>query len=334
MPSVFVTAKCQNACAWCSARSKMEEYRSRGIEEMDWQDFTAAVEFCERSGVRKMALLGGEPTMHSRFIDMLRCLKARGFSTTVFTNAIIPDSLVDAIAREGFPDVRFVVNSTSYFDHGSDKRRTIDYVLRTIPNSVSLAYVVTPRDVLQKGLQPILDQLFLIMKFGLRPAVQLGIAVPSDGNRDFMPFGLYPAAVELLESWSQFLEKNGVTPSLVWMCIPPCCVPPGAQLPCSPSAVCTPPAFIGPNLDVWPCLPLSAETFRLEQFRTLAEARAFLSNLGSTERFYEPSCQACPERLSKACNGGCRGFQALRRASDGLAVDSMKRNPVRSQGAA
>jgi hypothetical protein len=60
---------------------------------------------------------------------------------------------------------------------------------------------------------------------------------------------------------------------------------------------------------------LSTETFRLEQFHTLAELRAFFSNLEPTEPLLrERSCQACQERLSKACDGGCRGFQILRKA--------------------
>ncbi|HME42984.1 MAG TPA: hypothetical protein VKF36_07870 [Syntrophorhabdales bacterium] len=50
MPNVFVTASCQNACAWCFARSKMEHYRSQGIEEMDWKDFTTVVQFLRKVG--------------------------------------------------------------------------------------------------------------------------------------------------------------------------------------------------------------------------------------------------------------------------------------------
>lgn len=94
-----------------------------------------------------------------------------------------------------------------------------------------------------------------------------------------------------------------------------CCVPAGAGLP-SPMACKGVTVDIGPNLEVWPCFPLSAETFRLEQFRTLAEAQAFFSDWGATEPLlYEGNCATCEERLNKACDAGCRGFQIVRRAS-------------------
>ena len=315
MPTVMVTATCQNSCPWCFARSRMEEYRSQGIEEMSWQDFLTVVEFYEMSNVSWMALLGGEPTTHSRFIDMLTYLTARGFSTSVVTNAIIPASLADAIAQARFPNVKFAVNSTSYFDHGLDTRHTIDYFLRTMPGSIGLSYTITQRDVLQKNMGPILDRLFLITRFGLSPHLEFQIAVPSHENSDFVPFDQYGAVVELLQRWTHVLQTNGVSVGLDCHCLPPCCVPPGAQLPFAIRSSCRDFVVdIGPNLDVWPCFPWSAETVRLEQFQTLAETQAFFLQRAATEPFlYEGDCAGCPERLSKACDGGCRGFQIARR---------------------
>jgi pyruvate-formate lyase-activating enzyme len=99
MPAVIVTATCQNSCSWCFARSKMRQYRDQGIDEMSWRDFLTVVKFYESPNYRQMHLLGGEPTTHSRFIDMLTYLSSRGFLTTVVTNGIIPASLVDALVR-------------------------------------------------------------------------------------------------------------------------------------------------------------------------------------------------------------------------------------------
>jgi organic radical activating enzyme len=251
MPTVMVTAKCQNACPWCFARSKMEQYRLRGIEEMDWEDFRAVVQFYERSDFRQMNLLGGEPTTHSRFIDMLTHLKARGFSTLVVTNGIIPASLADALVEERFPNVQCAVNSTSYFDHGPDTRQTIDYFLRALPHAVSLSYTITERDVSQKSLHPILDRLFLIMRFGLRPHIQFQIAVPSHDNSNFVPFDLYEAVVELLQSWTRVLQKNRVSVGLDCHCIPSCSLPAGLRLPFPVKSSCTDfMVDIGPNLEV------------------------------------------------------------------------------------
>jgi hypothetical protein len=89
---------------------------------------------------------------------------------------------------------------------------------------------------------------------------------------------------------------------------------------------------IGPNLEVWPCFPLSGETAKLEQFQTLAELPGFFANAGSAERLlYEGDCATCEERLNKACDGGCKGFQILRRASNEPTVNRTDQNPMCSQ---
>jgi MoaA/NifB/PqqE/SkfB family radical SAM enzyme len=317
MPAVIVTATCQNSCPWCFARSKMQQYRTQGIDEMNWYDFLAVVKFYESSNYRQIHLLGGEPTTHSRFIDMLAYLTSRGFFTTVVTNGIIPASLVDALIRQGLPRVRFGLNSTSYFDHEPKKRQAIDYFLRTMPRAIFLSYTITRRDVVRTNLGPILDRLFLIARFGLRPHLQFQIAVPSHGNRDFVPFDHYGAVVKLLQSWTQVLQKNRVAVGLDCHSIPACCIPPDAQLPFPLKSSCTDFVVdIGPNLEVWPCFPLSTKPFRLEQFATLGELRAFFANLSPVEPLLRESrCAGCQHGMSKACDAGCGGFQILRAAS-------------------
>jgi MoaA/NifB/PqqE/SkfB family radical SAM enzyme len=316
MPTVMLTAICQNSCPWCFARAKMEYYRSRGITELAWQDFLTVVAFCERSGLRQMSLLGGEPTSHSRFIPVLKHLTSRGFSTLVVTNGIIPTSLVDALADERFPNVQYGVNSTSYFDHDLEKRRTIDYFLRSMPHVISLSYTITQRDVLQANLDPILDRLFLILRFGLRPHLQFQIAVPGYNTEDFVPFNRYGVIVQLLQSWTQVLQKSRVSVGIDCHCIPACRIPPDTQFPFSLKSSCTDfMVDIGPNLEVWPCFPLSQETFRLEQFQTIAELRSFFSDTGTSEPLlHENGCTKCGEFLRKTCDAGCRGFQIVRRA--------------------
>ncbi|HOX93709.1 MAG TPA: hypothetical protein PKV09_02825, partial [Syntrophales bacterium] len=63
----------------------MEEYQTQGIREMSWEDFLAVVGFYERSQLCQMILLGGEPGLHSRFMDILCLLREKKFSVLVGT---------------------------------------------------------------------------------------------------------------------------------------------------------------------------------------------------------------------------------------------------------
>jgi MoaA/NifB/PqqE/SkfB family radical SAM enzyme len=122
MPTVMLTTHCPNRCDWCFARTRMEDYLSRGIREMSWEDFLAVADFYERSRLHHMILVGGEPGLHTRFVDVLNVLGEKGFSTHVATTGILPERVVDGIAGETLPRLRFGVNSTSYFEYGRDKR--------------------------------------------------------------------------------------------------------------------------------------------------------------------------------------------------------------------
>ena len=318
MPTVILTTRCPNSCEWCFARAKMEAYRARGIFEVGWEDFVAVVDFHERSGFGNINLLGGDPMLHSRFLDILDYLRERGFSTQVGTTGAVPARLVDRLAERKYPCLEFGVNSTSYFDYEPAKRKSVDYFMSHIGYPVGISYTFTDRDVREGSIHPLLDRIAMIHKFSLVPHITLQIAVPHIGTRCFVPFDGYRKVYELLKRWISVLGKNGITHHLDCHCIPKCQLPEdGGALPFAKST-CTSFVFdIGPERDIWPCFPLSERTYRLDQFRDLNDVQTFFSALlGSEDILYEEKCVACPERENRTCHGGCRGFQVLRRGEN------------------
>lgn len=74
---------------------------------------------------------------------------------------------------------------------------------------------------------------------------------------------------------------------------------------------------IGPDLDIWPCFPLSGYRGDLARFNDLDEIHAHFSELNPSRGIvYDERCDGCPERASGDCHGGCRGFQHLRAKPD------------------
>lgn len=317
MPTVMLTAICPNSCPWCFARSRMEEYRARGIREISWEDFLRVVDFYERSGKDEMVLLGGEPTLHSRFMDILGHLQARGFSILVATSGLCPEPLVEAIAERPFPNLEFSVNSTSYFDYAPEVKTKVDHFLRNIPHPKALSYTLTGKDLGEKSLLPLLDRLFLIMKFSLVRHLQFQIGVPGGGNRDFVPLERYGSLLELLREWSRILKANGFSFGVDCHCIPPCSLREDLPPPFPVRSQCS--SFmidIGPGLEIWPCFPRSGQIFHLQDFRSFAEVDTFFSRRAGEENLrYEGFCAPCGQRLSGRCDGGCRGFQSRRQAA-------------------
>ena len=319
MPTVMLTTHCPNACPWCFAGPKMEEYRARGIREMSWDDFLAVVDFHERSGLRVMVLLGGEPALHSRFLDILKYLHQRGFSALVATTGILPGPLVDEMASENLPGLEFAVNSTPYSQYPEDKKRKVDDFLGALGRSTSIGYTLTERDAVEKRIEPILDRIAMIMKFGLRRKILFQIAVPGKRNHLFVPFERYRDAAELLVAWFRILRRNGISGGLDCHCMPACEIPPKQRGTDFFSSRCDPFMIdIGPGLDVWPCFPLSEQQVKLTAFHDLRQVQEHFATVHRASRLlYDERCEDCAERFSGACDGGCRGFQHLRRPSSG-----------------
>ncbi len=314
MPTLMLTTHCPNACEWCFARPKMDEYRARGIREMSWDDFVSVVDFYERSGIRHMILLGGEPGLHSRFMDILHLLSGKKFSILVGTTGTLPEFLVDSIVEAGFQELNFALNSTTYFEYGKDQRKQVDHFLFRLGRRVSLSYTITERDLVRTGIEPILDRIAMMIKFNLSRHLQLQIAVPGERNRLFIPFDRYRDLAELVRGWFAVLRKNHIYCKLDCHCMPSCAIPEDLRETDLFTAKCEHFMIdIGPGGDIWPCFPLSQQSFKLKQFGTLGDIHRHFNRMNAAECIlYDEKCQDCAEREAGSCHGGCRGFQHLR----------------------
>jgi len=310
----MLTTHCPNACPWCFARPKMEEYQARGIGEINWEDFLTVVDFYEQSGLRHMTLLGGEPGLHSRFTDILRLLREKNFSVLVGTTGILPESLVDRIIEEGFQQLDFALNSTSYFEYGEDQKRQVDHFLFRLGRRVSLAYTITEKDLVRTGVEPILDRIAMMIKFNLYRHLQFQIAVPGERNRLFVPFDRYRDLAELVRGWFAILRNNHICCGLDCHCMPSCAIPEDLRQTDFFRSTCD--RFmidIGPGGDIWPCFPLSQQGSKLEQFGSMGDIYRHFNRINAEECIlYDERCRDCSEREAGSCHGGCRGFQHLR----------------------
>jgi MoaA/NifB/PqqE/SkfB family radical SAM enzyme len=292
----------------------MEDYLARGIREMSWEDFLSVVEFYEHSRLSHMILLGGEPGLHTRFQDILQLLAEKGFSTHVATTGILPERVVDRVARETLPRLRFGVNSTSYFEYDRDKRERADHFLRRLGRTANLCYTITQRDLDDKNMEPILDRLAMILQFSLIPHLQFQISVPGERNRLFIPFDRYRDLAELIRCWFNFLKKHGVSCALDCHCMPACAIPDDLKNSGLFETRCE--RFmidIGPEREIWPCFPLSRQIERLDRFETRDEiTEHFRRANGPQDILFDDSCAGCEEKEAKTCHGGCRGFAHIR----------------------
>ena len=117
MANIMMTDVCNLRCPYCFAN----EFVNKDTNEISEENFDKAVNFIVGDGSHsKVGLIGGEPTIHSKFEYFLRKLirDDRVKSVVVYTNGIRINEYWDVICH---PKVRLLINCNSPEDIGEQQ---------------------------------------------------------------------------------------------------------------------------------------------------------------------------------------------------------------------
>lgn len=100
MANIFLTRKCNLKCPYCFA----SEFVNRENEEITLENFKIALDFVKTEKDGQIGLIGGEPTLHSRFGEILELVAADDEVkfVTIFTNGIEIHKYAEIIKNEKF----------------------------------------------------------------------------------------------------------------------------------------------------------------------------------------------------------------------------------------
>ncbi|MDR2451964.1 MAG: radical SAM protein [Candidatus Accumulibacter sp.] len=309
MSNISITLSCNRQCGYCFARNLDEK-----TGHMPPEVFAQALDYLERSGIRQVPVLGGEPTIHpffGRFIDMI---EERGLDLLLFSNGRMPVKSLKRLER--FPakclSVLLNIDPAACAPEPEDKR--LRHVMEALGDAV-----IPGCNIHHPGISPG-PFLSLIDVFGLARTVRVGLAHPCAGaeNRFLHPRhyrtvgrGLGLFARQAMEQGVRLEFDCGFVPCMFgeedlalfaslgelpgMRCNPlPDVLPDGRAIPCYPLA----------RICHTACLP--GDTSRSVQAR-LREQLAALTYTG-----IYGECGRCPLREQSLCNGGCRAV-ALQR---------------------
>ncbi len=85
---VFATMRCNLKCPGCFARNVMCEksHAEEDIRESEYQEVVAAA---QKKGAMQINMLGGEPLMHPKILDLVAYNLHLGLKTTIYTNGYL-----------------------------------------------------------------------------------------------------------------------------------------------------------------------------------------------------------------------------------------------------
>ncbi len=304
MANLILTNYCSANCEFCFAA----DFRVRSAHtipaSMTADDFDAWLEFIRKAGINELRLLGGEPTLHPLFVDFVRKGREAGMPVTVFTNGLIADGPLDALAELDPGSCSVIVNMNAAVRTEDLERRC--HTLEVLGSRVTAGITLTSPDF---SLMPIVSA---IRQYGLNRSIRIGLSHPTwkGVNRALHP-KRYPAAGQALYEQSFLTSQYGIMLDADCGFVRCMFGDRFGTLTANGfrySSNCTPVLDLCTGGLILPCFALS-NTFRLQRgdFRHAGEAyERFTEILKPLHSFgIYPECTDCAYFETESCCGGC-----------------------------
>lgn len=209
-PNILITNFCNQNCPFCFARVEMDNKLIR--KEMSLKDFkTVLLKLKKNPEIKVVKLLGGEPTLHSKFKDIIN-LSLKYFSyVQIFTNGIFSDELTKFLIKKS-PRIGFTFNvfTPGFMLQPKIRSMVLKRIIQTINHStitLSLTFDMNSN----------LKTFFNLFEDGLLKKIhffRLGFSNPVAGEKNFYQFSDFPKmggqVVYIIKKIRELNKKAGI----------------------------------------------------------------------------------------------------------------------------
>ena len=318
MANIMLTERCNLKCPYCFA----DEFVNKENTNISLENFSKALMFA-MSGKHfsgRIGLIGGEPTLHPQFREILQILQEeeRVTNAVIFTNGIRMDETFDITKEDKYT---VLINLNSPDDIGKDSFEKIQENTDIFVNRLNKRRFLTVGLNLYK---PDMDCSFykeFLRRFDVHTA-RLSITVPnhsqSSGFERFyeMKRLAYDLYVDLLYDGREVIFDCNMPPYCVWteeemkkislIQSGQFAGRRGFTLGCSE---CHPVIDILPDLTAVRCFGMSDSTkVKLSDFKTVDQLYKYYMKTADSRMVKIPSltkCGTCTYFRKKQCYGGC-----------------------------
>lgn len=291
--NILLSDVCNRRCNFCFAKGIHEH---KGKKFIDFDDFKRVVDFSFKSNRFDIRLLGGEPSLHPQFIQIIEYLSDLPQLASVYlmTNGIMSSDKIDALLYLRQLKHLEILCNVSHQAADTEHQLTLrDNFLKTVNASITLSNTIYNLDL---NLDYYVD---LIEKFELHRRIRLGIAHKLYGcYNQFLNPALFKAVNITIDVKSKELAAKNIF--FQFDCGHPLC-----HIKHTVSQ-CLPIIDVGVNLDVWSCFPLKEfEKRKLFDFEHLNDVVSYF--VKKLEPYHSKSifdeCDTCS--VKNQCCKGC-----------------------------
>ena len=314
--NVLLTNRCNRRCPYCFASERISYTVAGGRRRVAPpfiapDDFRKVVAFAAKSRQRSLGILGGEPSLHPHFADLLAVALGAGLDAKVFSNGIWRPAQIEAVAEVAAASrghLHLVLNVNEPALTPAAQRAAQDRLLARLGRWCSLSF-----NVYRAGCDPsfLVD---LILRHRSKRNIRLGLAQPLAAQRsqhlEAADYQLVaPAIVALARRCGEHDIRLGFDCGFTLCMFTPEQLGELMLAGCRVKAACVPALDIGTDLSAWACFPLSAlaSEVKLTDFDDAEQLHDYFRERYG--RLYAagalPACIGCPQRRRHQCAGGC-----------------------------
>ena len=315
MPNILLTERCVRSCPYCFAKKHMEESEN---ERMSWDNIIYTLDFHHSNGLKEVSYLGGEPTTHPDFVEIIDYTLNRGFVLKIFTSAIMPEEKMDRLKaviekHSALDRVHIICNANEPKYNKPKETELIEKFYYKFNSLIALGFNVFEDNF---------DMSFLfenILKYGLRPHIRIGIThkiLGAESNMNISP-DKYSGVVKRLKHFLPFAQAARVAYNID--CGLPMCAFSDEDLGVFLRAntrfnwKCGPVIDIGPDMTIWPCFPLSDMNSKtLYDFNNINGITEYFLKIIKDQRGANTGiyveCDTCRHLEENTCSGGCQSY--------------------------
>lgn len=313
MSNIILTTTCQRRCKYCFAKNTSETSLYFSDENFDkvlhWL-------LPDTSLVQRVALLGGEPTLHPNFTNFLDKLLTSNLKTVIFTNGMITNSdLFNSIINIAYKHNITSANQLGFCINVNEKKyRTTkedilqDMFLKKLGKVSCISF-----NIFEETFNPyfLID---IVKKYKTMPAIRLGLAMPIKNN-EYLKINSYVEVAPKIVKFITEATKNNITVGFDCGFIK--CMFTEEEIKKLHSLKidtltfdCSPTVDIYPDLKISNCYPLAIdEKINMYDYKSYTDVYLYFKNkLSNSEPIFD-KCNSCDYFISGSCSGGCKAYK-------------------------
>lgn len=307
MANLILSTKCNLDCKYCFAQIIKKEKKETFFSK---SKLNIAIHYLKEAHDNIIQILGGEPTLHPKFMQLYNLIEKKGFYIKVFTNGLFSNKITGFLKAKKNLDLIFNVNRPSYYSI-----KEWDHLIKNIfllRDKASLACTVYDD---KQDMNYLID-IFRKNKLSRYNAIRIGIANPIyKGSNVFLDSRKIKTAAKKIVAFSKKCSKYNIALSLdcgFSLCafkkndVAKLFFNTATEIK---NIKCHPVLDILPSLEVCYCLALSDKAFRakLTDFESIQQItdyfRKKFKGVIAVGNFRK--CFKCILKERDQCSGGC-----------------------------